>query len=356
MRQAKMEKMLKAIVIMVIIVTLGQMLVQIALTATSFEGYSKAAPQSKAPPQKKKLTNPSITIQSAFRVWTNPTDGSELVWIPGGEFYMGSNEGDPDERPVHRVRVEGFWLGRYEITNQQYAKFLQATGYPEKPDFWDDPKFNKPNQPVVGVKFHAALAYCRWAGLRLPTEAEWEYAAAAGAKQLRYGTATGEISHDLANFAGAQGRDVYDDAPAPVGKFPPNPFGLYDMAGNAWEWTSSLWRPYPYRADDGREDLEAFGFRVMRGGCWHFGPFHCRVSSRHRHMEHLRYDYVGFRVALSASEFQRRVSKANEPLITSLRNVYRYFNELPLSPEKKREGLVILNQFVRLLKSAGLEW
>ncbi len=232
-------------------------------------------------------------------VYVNSRDGSELVWIAGGSFIMGSESGDPDEKPAHGLTVAGFWLGRYEVTNRQYARFLKETGR-QPPAFWDDPRYNKPDQPVVGVKFRDALAYCKWAGLRLPTEAEWEYAARAGRRQLEYGTATGQISHDLANYAGVGGRDKWQDEPAPVGSFPPNPLGLYDMAGNAWEWCSSMWAPYPYNPRDGREDLERHAFRVMRGGCWHFGPFYCRASCRHRHRDHLFYDYVGFRVAASA--------------------------------------------------------
>jgi iron(II)-dependent oxidoreductase len=227
---------------------------------------------------------------------TNETDGSVLVLIPGGEFRMGSDEGDPDEQPVHTVRVESFWLGQHEVTNEQYGRFMAATQR-DAPPFWDDPKLNQPSQPVVGVKWLAAVAYCKWAGLRLPTEAEWEYAAAAGARELPYGTSTGECTPELANYGGVEGRAAGESGPRPVGTFPPNPFGLYDLAGNAWEWCSSAWQPYPYKADDGREDL-AGGLKVMRGGCWHFGPFTCRRACRHRHAAHLMYDYAGFRVAL----------------------------------------------------------
>jgi formylglycine-generating enzyme required for sulfatase activity len=230
----------------------------------------------------------------------NAPDGSVLVWVPGGFFLMGSREGDLDEQPVHGVEVAGFWLGRHEVTNAQYARFLEATGA-AKPDFWDDPGFNAPNQPVVGVRWPEAEGYCRWAGVRLPTEAEWEYAAAAGARQMRYGTATGQLTHDLANYGGAAGLDTFEDVTALVGTFPPNPFGLHDMAGNAWEWCGTPWEPYGGDPAAAVEETDERGFKVMRGGSWHFGAFHCRVSCRHRHRGHLHYDYVGFRVARSAT-------------------------------------------------------
>jgi formylglycine-generating enzyme required for sulfatase activity len=242
---------------------------------------------------------------------TSPIDGSQLVWIPGGEFMMGSTEGDPEERPVARVSVEGFWLGAYEVTNAQYATFMKETNR-RAPLYWDDASFNQPNQPAIDISWNDALAYCKWAELRLPTEAEWEYAASAG-KQFRYGTATGEIGHDLANYAGTGGGDTWDDVTAPVGSFPPNPFGLYDMAGNAWEWVSSEWKPYPYDPTDGRERLVSYTYRVMRGGCWHFSESYCRATARHRLEAHLHYDYVGFRVALSGDEAKAIQAASSKP-------------------------------------------
>jgi len=241
--------------------------------------------------------------------YTNPTDGSVLVWIPGGEFTMGSADGGKDEKPPHKVRVQGFWLGKFEVTNRQYAKFLEASDRGE-PGYWDDEDYNKPDQPVVAVTWREAQAYCEWAGARLPTEAEWEYAAAGG-KQLNYPTSTGEISHDLANFHGIEGRDRWE-GPSPVGSFPPNPFGLYDLAGNAWEFMSTLYEDYPYSSTDGREETEeGYGMRVMRGGTWHFSSERCRTRYRHRFASHLRYDYAGFRVALSkvAAEAKPETSK-----------------------------------------------
>ncbi|PIU88885.1 MAG: hypothetical protein COS65_29855 [Armatimonadetes bacterium CG06_land_8_20_14_3_00_66_21] len=219
----------------------------------------------------------------------NPKDGAELVWIPGGEFQMGSDPAErdrlwaktgwdaywkkyaADESPKHGVKVAGFWMYAKEVTNGQYRKFLAANPQwtPERIDsklhdgdyleHWKEQSRASKDEsyPVANVPWYAAKAYAEWAGGRLPTEAEWEYAARGG-KQFEYGTATGEISDQLANSGGGGTK--------PVGSYRPNPFGLYDLAGNVWEWCSSLYKEYPYRANDGREDPNGSGARVLRGG------------------------------------------------------------------------------------------
>jgi len=219
----------------------------------------------------------------------NPKDGAELVWIPGGEFQMGSDPAErdrlwaktgwdaywkkyaADESPKHGVKVAGFWMYAKEVTNGQYRKFLAANPQwtPERIDsklhdgdyleHWKEQSRASKDEsyPVANVPWYAAKAYAEWAGGRLPTEAEWEYAARGG-KQFEYGTATGEISDQLANPGGGGTK--------PVGSYRPNPFGLYDLAGNVWEWCSSLYKEYPYRANDGREDPNGSGARVLRGG------------------------------------------------------------------------------------------
>ena len=201
---------------------------------------------------------------------TNPTDGAELIWIPAGTFTMGDDSGHLKEKPAHQQTVSGFWLYRKEVTNAQYGQFMQATGH-AAPYYWNDSIFNGAQQPVVGVNWFNCKAYAEWAGGRLPTEAEWEYAARGG-QQLEYATSTGQLSGDLANYwSGSNGKSGLDqwEYTSPVGSFPANPFGVYDMSGNVWEWCSSIRMSYPYSAIDGREDMEnTSSSRVLRGGSW----------------------------------------------------------------------------------------
>lgn len=262
---------------------------------------AEAAPTSKtegqaAPLGPRRRWTPDMGAPQPRDIYENPDDGSVLAWIPAGTFTMGNDAGHEDEKPAHQVVLRGFWLGVFEVTNGQYAKFLKTQEVP-LPYYWNDSRYNQRQQPVVGITWREAQRYCRWAGLRLPTEAEWEYAACGGLHG-EYPTATGAISHALANIQGVEGRDQWEST-SPVGSFPPNPLGLYDLAGNAWEWTSSTFTPYPYEANDGREDPEKSVLRVLRGGAWSFPADYSRTQHRHRFASHLRCDYAGFRAAMT---------------------------------------------------------
>ncbi|MEM9463347.1 MAG: SUMF1/EgtB/PvdO family nonheme iron enzyme [Myxococcota bacterium] len=199
-------------------------------------------------------------------------EGVELVLIPGGTFMMGSPEGElgryDDEGPQHAVTLAPFYMARTELTNAQYARYLEANPEVSKPPAWDDERFNHPQQPVVGLTWYEAKAYCEWAGLVLPTEAQWEYAARAGTT-TRYWF--GDDGHDMERFgcfwgiSGSQGRmRVFS-----VGTLGVNPWGLSDVYGNVWEWVLDAYAPYTtsVRSGDGlRKQPVGDADRVIRGG------------------------------------------------------------------------------------------
>jgi formylglycine-generating enzyme required for sulfatase activity len=192
-----------------------------------------------------------------------------MVLTPVGEFQMGDNfnEGGDDERPVHTVYLDAFYIDKYEMTNALYKKFMEATGH-RTPADWTNPSFNQPNQPVVGVSWDDAEAYARWAGKRLPTEAEWEKAARGGLVGKRYPRGN-DISHNDENYYGTSGADIWQGL-APVGKFPPNGYGLYDMSGNVYEWVADwyLANYYAISPQKNPKGPDTGSWRVLRGGTW----------------------------------------------------------------------------------------
>ncbi len=203
---------------------------------------------------------------------------SGMAAIPAGVFSMGSNDGPDDERPAHQVSVAAFEIDRLPVTNARFAEFLIAIGTHNKngerlfddddPDArvhrignrWSaDAGFE--NHPVVEASWAGARDYCAWRGKRLPTEAEWEKAAR-GTDGRKYPWGNTLPDRTRAQFAAR-----FNDT-APVDAFPAgaSPYGMLDMAGNAWEWVSSAYRPYPYDANDGREDQKSGPVRATRGG------------------------------------------------------------------------------------------
>jgi formylglycine-generating enzyme required for sulfatase activity len=221
-------------------------------------------------------------------------DGAPMALIPAGEFQMGSNERD-NEKPVHTVYLDAFYIDKYEVTNAQYRKFMDATEY-KAPACWDDSKFNAPGHPVVSVSWDDAVAYAKWAGKRLPTEAQWEKAARGGLVGKKYPWGD-ELTHDYANYSGTGGRDKWEYT-SPVGSFPPNGYGLYDMAGNVWEWCAD-WYDKDYYKNSPKQNPkgpDSGNIRVLRGGSWGTGDgYFLRAACRFDLEASVRYYYVGFR-------------------------------------------------------------
>jgi sulfatase modifying factor 1 len=325
------------------------------------------------------LTAPAVSDKQPSAAATNGP--SSMVWIPGGEFTMGTDEAEsyPQERPAHRVRVDGFWMDATEVTNAEFAKFVKATGYvtvaERKPD-WEELKkqlppgtakpadeilvpgalvFTKPagrvslndvrnwwrwtpganwrapdgpesnikgreQYPVVQVSWDDAAAYAKWAGKRLPTEAEWEFAARGGLEGKRYawGDDLKPNGKWLANIF--EGEFPYHDTGedgfaglAPVRSFPPNAYGLYDMIGNAWEWCSDWYRadyysmfagkanavinpPGPTESLDPEEPDQPK--RVTKGGSFLCSDQYClnyRPSARRGSATDTGMSHIGFR-------------------------------------------------------------
>ncbi len=222
--------------------------------------------------------------------------GPVTVLIPAGAFDMGDASGRPDEQPVHRVHVSAFGMALLPVTNADYAIFVAAAKH-EEPRFWHDPKFYAPDQPVVGVSWFDAGAYCEWLSAaiggtyRLPTEAEREKAARGGVTSL----------YPWGDDPGADGGRLEQDAPCPVGQREPNGYGLFDMGWNVHEWCSD-WYDAEYYAHSPSADPEgppSGKRRASRGGAWRHQIKVSRCAARSSIPPELRYNDYGFRVVMS---------------------------------------------------------
>lgn len=253
-----------------------------------------------------------------------------MVWIPAGGVTLGSEDFFPEERPLRTAQVDGFWISRHAVTNAQFARFVEATGYVTRAERqgadgggavfgpgiqardwsdirawwrfdrqanWRSPQGgtshveDRPGFPVVQISYEDALAYARWLGHDLPSEAEWEHAARGGLEGAPYvwGSEVRPGGVYMANHW--QGMFPFEDSGAdgyaglaPVGCYPPNGYGLYDMAGNVWEWTSDIW--------------EREGFRVIKGGSFLCSDTYChryRPAARQPGDETFSTEHLGFR-------------------------------------------------------------
>lgn len=254
-----------------------------------------------------RITTPSqvgkldtVTILESELISGIDNKQTEMVKIPAGDFQMGSQDFD-DAKPVHTVYMHAFYMDVYPVTNAQYRQFVKATGHPE-PHYWSDEKFNQPHQPVVGVSWYDAMAYAEWAGKRLPTEAEWEKAARGGLEGKKYPWGDEEPDDKRANYDENVGETTE------VGQYPPNDYGLYDMAGNVWEWCLDEFqkdfdktspRKNPLVGGNLFDLLEKYQevrtHRVLRGGSCYNLPYKLRVAVRDKYLPGYRGCYIGFR-------------------------------------------------------------
>jgi len=222
----------------------------------------------------------------------------DMVLIPGGEFEMGQPDGRDEERPMHRVSVAAFLLGRYQVTNADYDAFRHATGR-VPPPFRGVPEFADPQQPVVGVSWFDAAAYCDWLShelggeFRLPAEAEWERAARGGLEQKLYPWGNQPVS-ERAGYAGRWAR-----GPEPVGGSAPNAFGLFEMCENVHEWCADWYDPQYYAVSPAQNPRgPATGTRrASRGGAWRHHIKIARCAARSSIPPEFCYADYGFRVA-----------------------------------------------------------
>jgi formylglycine-generating enzyme required for sulfatase activity len=271
-------------------------------------------------------TPKGFVAPAAGTVKENSRDGLRYVWIPPGTFLMGCSPSDRNcfdwEKPAHPVTLtKGFWMGQTEVTVGAYKKFSGATGAPLPFEPEHNTGWTKEKLPIVNVSWDQAQDYCHWIGGRLPTEAEWEYAARAGSVEPRYGPLD-----DVAWYADNSGRQQVDatkimqedsqnfrkrllgngDAPHDVGQKRPNAFGLYDMLGNVEEWVNDWygWR-YPENPENGPATDPTGSHRgetrVVRGGSWQALPWGVRLSFRNNFPQSFTLDSLGLRCVVEAN-------------------------------------------------------
>jgi len=246
------------------------------------------------------MTTGAISLATAAHL---PDVTKDMVLIPKGEFTMGSSEHADETK--HQVVLDAYWIDKYETSNARYKEFMKATSHPA-PAYWDDPRLNKLKQPVVGVSWNDAHAFCQWEGKRLPTEAEWERAAKGpdGERHYPWGHT---IDPKRANYGQNVGRTM------PVDSYPEgvSGFGVYNMAGNVFEWVDDWYEPTSYKqsvalnpkgAEQGYNFANQGPVKVLRGGSWLAPETSLHTSHRFWNQpDNNSYGVgLGFRCAISA--------------------------------------------------------
>jgi len=251
---------------------------------------------------------PTLGIGSTY----DGIDGMNLLYIPDGTFVMGSESGGANEQPQNKVHVNAFWIDRTEVTNGMYEACVTAAVCAQpvntysytRTSYFSNPSYA--DYPVIFVNWNMAKTYCEWVGRRLPTEAEWEKAARGPSGNVYpWGNV---FDGSVVNFCDANCpflyinesyNDGYADT-APVGSYflGKSVYGALDMAGNVWEWVNSMYRPYPFDENDGREELTSGETRVIRGGSLNLTDYHLRSSYRRRYLPSFNSHDLGFRCAM----------------------------------------------------------
>ncbi|MBT3256293.1 MAG: formylglycine-generating enzyme family protein [Deltaproteobacteria bacterium] len=250
-----------------------------------------------------------------IKTWTDPVTGMAFVWVPGGCYQMGcgswAGNCDSDEEPVHEVCLDGFWMGKYEVTIGQYRKFLQDGGSRLGVDWKDEDcplgkgrshalsgnKFgSSDNQPMVEVSWYGAKAFAAWLSgktgkrLRLPTEAQWEYACRSGGKPERYAGEEGRVGR-VAWYSRNSGGRTHE-----VGTKAPNGLGIFDMSGNVWEWCRDWYGKYGSSSRKNPTGPAGGSSRVIRGGYWYDPAEVVRCGFRDSYNPGVTFNYLGFRL------------------------------------------------------------
>ncbi len=250
----------------------------------------------------------TVTVKAEGGEGTYPED--QKIFVKGGTFMMGSPEGEGEtwEKPQHKVTVSDFYIGKYEVTNAQYAEFLNAKGNQTEGGYtWLDindeycqiekvgdkfqAKSGKDNYPVIEVTWYGARAYAQWVGGRLPTEAEWEYAARGGNKSNGYKYSGSNTIDDVAWYWNNS-----SDRTKQVGTKQSNELGIYDMSGNVWEWCNDWYGGYSSDAQTNPQGPDTGGDPVLRGGSWGGIASYCRVAYRLYNYPYSSFADYGFRV------------------------------------------------------------
>lgn len=262
--------------------------------------------------------NQSVNKSSDIKV--HSLSDSTMVFVNGGTFLMGSNEGREHEHPVHKVTLSDYYISRYEVTVVEYLAFVEATNshHPE----WLEPgsKYNihtgtydnykrsgdaltNPNHPITGVSWRDANAYCKWLSnkeelsYRLPTEAEWEFAARGGNANRGYLNPGSDTLDHVAWYRDNSGNHTH-----PIGQKAPNELGLYDMAGNVCEWVADLYGMYSAEAQTNPTGPNKGNGIIFRGGGFSNWEDQCTVSFRNDNSMMARLKGIGFRVARDVDE------------------------------------------------------